>query len=69
MREKFVKLAAASGNPIEPEMNPAAEQPADLPGSDEHVCPQCHGGGVAEDGMRCEYCAGTGKARPAAHSV
>lgn len=60
MNEKFVKLAASSGNPIEPEMDPAEEVPAAVPG-EEHICPVCKGGGLGDDGMRCDHCDGTGR--------
>ena len=60
MHERFVKLAASSGNPVEPEMNPAEETPVPVPG-EEHICPVCNGGGLADDGTRCEHCSGTGK--------
>ena len=60
MREKFVKQMASSGNPVEPEMNPAEETPAPVPG-EEHVCPVCGGSGLGDDGMRCDHCSGTGK--------
>ena len=62
MYDKFVKIAASSGNPVEPEMNPAEEKPPHLPGESEHVCPTCTGSGVADDGTRCAHCNGTGKA-------
>jgi hypothetical protein len=42
-------------------MNPAEEAPPPIPG-EEHICPVCSGGGLADDGTRCEHCAGTGKA-------
>ena len=61
MHEKFVKQAASSGNPIEPEMNPAEETPPHSPGENDHVCPVCTGSGVGDDGMRCDHCGGTGK--------
>jgi len=62
MQEKFVKHAPASGNPIEPEMNPADESPPgqSIPG--DTVCPHCGGSGITDDtGMRCDHCSGTGK--------
>ena len=60
MRDEFFEQAAAAGNPIEPEMNPG-DQPPDAPGTGENVCPNCSGGGVRDDGGRCEHCGGTGK--------
>ena len=60
MYEKFVTLDAASGNPVEPEMDPAEETPVPVPG-EEHICPVCKGGGVKDDGTRCDHCDGTGK--------
>jgi hypothetical protein len=57
------KLTAASGNPVEPEMNPAEEVPPPIPG-EEHICTVCGGGGVLDDGTRCEHCGGTGKVSP-----
>ena len=68
MRDKFVKLAASSGNPVEPEMNPAEEPQAPVPG-EERICPTCTGSGVADDGARCDHCGGTGKVPPTAHGV
>ena len=53
-------LAAASGNPVEPEMDPAEENPVPVPG-EEHICPVCKGGGLKDDGTRCDHCDGTGK--------
>lgn len=61
MQEKFIKQAPSSGNPIEPEMNPADEAPPGLPASDARLCPTCQGAGIGDDGMRCDHCAGTGK--------
>ena len=55
-----MKYRAASGNPVEPEMNPGEEAPPPVPG-EENICPVCGGGGVADDGTRCENCGGTGK--------
>ena len=60
MLENFVKCAAASGNPVEPEMDPAEEKPVPVPG-EEHICPVCTGSGVADDGTPCSHCKGTGK--------
>ena len=60
MHERFVRLSAASGNPVEPEMDPAEEMPVPVPG-EEHICPVCKGGGVKDDGTRCDHCDGTGK--------
>ena len=68
MHQKFVKQTAASGNPIDPEMNPAEETPIPVPG-EEHICPVCGGGGLADDGTRCEACGGTGKAPETGASV
>lgn len=50
-----------AGNPIDPEMNPVEETPPGLVEPIDHVCPQCNGGGVGDDGARCDHCAGTGK--------
>lgn len=61
MREKFVKQTAASGNPIDPEMNPGDQAPPGAPGTGENICPKCGGGGILDDGARCEHCGGTGK--------
>ena len=61
MREKFVKLAASSGNPIDPEMNPNEQPAPGSPATGEKVCPQCTGSGIRDDGARCEHCGGTGK--------
>ena len=62
MQEKHLKLAPASGNPIEPEMNPGEELPPPSATVGENVCPQCNGSGIRDDdGMRCEHCGGTGK--------
>ena len=56
----MTRISAASGNPIEPEMDPAEERPAPVPG-EEHICPICTGSGVKDDGTRCDHCGGTGK--------
>ena len=61
MQEKYIKLAPSSGNPVEPEMNPAEEAPPGLSGEDGTACPKCQGSGVLGDGTRCEHCSGTGK--------
>ena len=61
MKEKFIKLAPSSGNPVEPEMNPSDEAPPGVAGEDGTACPKCNGSGVRDDGARCEHCAGTGK--------
>lgn len=62
MLEKFVKQAPASGNPIEPEMNPADEAPPGPSLTGDHACPHCGGSGITDDtGMRCDHCNGTGK--------
>jgi len=61
--EQNTPLHAASGggNPIEPEMNPGDEAPPGIPAAGENICPNCNGGGVRDDGTRCEHCGGTGK--------
>ena len=64
-----IQAASFSGNPIEPEMNPGAEQPPDSPGAGEIVCPKCTGSGLRDDGMPCDHCGGTGKVISDAHGV
>ena len=54
--------ASGGGNPVEPEMNPGDQPPPGTPATGENICPRCNGGGVGDDGMRCEHCGGTGKA-------
>lgn len=61
MKERFFKLAPASGNPVEPEMNPGDQAPPGTPGAGENICPKCSGNGILGDGSRCEHCGGTGK--------
>ena len=60
MSSQFAKYMAASGNPVEPEMNPAEEIPHLEPG-ESAACPTCSGSGLAGDGMPCSHCKGTGK--------
>ena len=54
-------IAASSGNPIDPEMNPGEALPPATGGADDHICPQCGGGGIRDDGSRCDHSGGTGK--------
>ncbi len=61
MREKFVTLAASSGNPIDPEMNPNEQPAPGSPTTGENVCPKCGGSGIRDDGARCDHCGGSGK--------
>lgn len=59
MHENHIKQA--SGNPIEPEMNPGDQAPPGTPGAGDNICPKCSGGGTLDNGSRCEHCGGTGK--------
>ena len=61
MHEKYIKQAPASGNPIEPEMNPGDQAPPGTPGAGDNICPKCSGSGTLDNGSRCEHCGGTGK--------
>ena len=40
---------------------PGDEAPPTAEGASENVCPRCGGSGRADDGSRCEVCAGTGR--------
>jgi DnaJ-class molecular chaperone len=52
--------AAATRQPVQPEMNPGDEAVESTPGTGEDVCPVCRGAGVI--GTRpCDDCGGTGK--------
>jgi DnaJ-class molecular chaperone len=52
--------AAASRQPVQPEMNPGDESVEGTRGTGEDVCPFCRGSGVI--GARpCDNCGGTGK--------
>ena len=61
MGENEPRHAASSGNPIDPEMNPGDQAPPGTAGTGENICPQCGGGGIRDDGSRCDHCGGTGK--------
>lgn len=61
MRDPYARNAASSGNPIDPEMNPGDQAPPGTAGTGENICPQCGGGGIRDDGSRCDHCGGTGK--------
>ena len=39
---------------------PGDEAPPGTPGTDEDVCPDCHGNGKIQ-GVPCEKCSGTGR--------
>jgi hypothetical protein len=41
-------------------LNPGDEAAPGTPGTGEHICPQCHGGGRI-DGLSCPNCGGIGK--------
>lgn len=53
-----------STNPIEPEMNPAAEKPPGMDGTADTACSKCSGSGMLDDGTPCHHCGGTGKVTP-----
>ena len=42
------------------QQNQGDAAPAGMPGTGEHICPDCRGSG-RRDGARCDTCGGTGR--------